>query len=352
MLHNSIYIHKVQAFPENLFPEEGAAFPFVYCSKNKIWTRPVQGTEALRLEKCLKRREDRALCLLKLAAEGFSPVNAVFTGTSRGTSETLESAYRSFFDSGYVPGSYSPRSTFGVLSSSLFEWGEGGVFQDISQTCSSGLQALLQGMAWLGSGMGESALVAATEAPLTPFTLAMMKQTGICSKEGPESKAPVRPLFSDTPGTVLGEGAVALSISTSIGSVRIAGWGTSMENAGGKAALLPDGKAYAKAMLAACGSTIPDLLIMHAPGNLSGDRAELNALNRTFPTLKNFISTKGFTGHTLGASGLVNVFWAWKILNEKRIPFGYHFNGEINSILVNAMGFGGNAVSVLLEKTN
>ena len=59
-------------------------------------------------------------------------------------------------------------------------------------------------------------------------------------------------------------------------------------------------------------------------------------------------------GHTLGASGMLNIDMAIQMLiNEEFISVPYLKNTppkQINTILVNAVGFGGNAVSILLKK--
>jgi len=67
-------------------------------------------------------------------------------------------------------------------------------------------------------------------------------------------------------------------------------------------------------------------------------------------------SNKWKLGHTFGASGMLSLELAILMLKHQHfiaIP-ETEFKSKpkkINKILVNAVGFGGNAVSVLLEKT-
>ena len=69
------------------------------------------------------------------------------------------------------------------------------------------------------------------------------------------------------------------------------------------------------------------------------------------------ISTKHQTGHTLGASGALSLDLAIEmIIREESISFPYPT--EMNqkkiapkTILINAVGFGGNAVSIIIQKT-
>jgi 3-oxoacyl-(acyl-carrier-protein) synthase len=59
-------------------------------------------------------------------------------------------------------------------------------------------------------------------------------------------------------------------------------------------------------------------------------------------------------GHTLGASGMLSIEMAVLMLKHHEyfeVPFTNHKHPDrIQYILVNAVGFGGNAVSILLKK--
>ena len=60
-------------------------------------------------------------------------------------------------------------------------------------------------------------------------------------------------------------------------------------------------------------------------------------------------------GHTFGASGMLSIEMAVLMLQQQQfiaVPFGKKQENrkEIRNILVNAVGFGGNAVSVLISK--
>ncbi|MGB5359757.1 MAG: beta-ketoacyl synthase, partial [Eudoraea sp.] len=60
-------------------------------------------------------------------------------------------------------------------------------------------------------------------------------------------------------------------------------------------------------------------------------------------------------GHTFGASGILSLELAVLMLQHQRfigVPF-MKFNPpqKINRVLINAVGFGGNAVSILLKNT-
>jgi 3-oxoacyl-(acyl-carrier-protein) synthase len=100
-----------------------------------------------------------------------------------------------------------------------------------------------------------------------------------------------------------------------------------------------------------------DAIILHAPGTLQGDRAELTAVRSLFgDRIPLLVSNKWKIGHTLGASGALSMELALLMLQHQQgLPFPYPVvaNGdatELRTILVNASGFGGNAASVILSR--
>src|SRR5690606_34076420 len=99
-----------------------------------------------------------------------------------------------------------------------------------------------------------------------------------------------------------------------------------------------------------------DVIVMHAPGTIKGDMSEVNAIKKIFCNKSPFLTTnKWKIGHTFGASGLLSLELAVLMLqNQQFVPVPYiEYDKEpkqLNKILINAVGFGGNAVSVLLRK--
>ncbi|MEC7264709.1 MAG: beta-ketoacyl synthase, partial [Bacteroidota bacterium] len=92
------------------------------------------------------------------------------------------------------------------------------------------------------------------------------------------------------------------------------------------------------------------------PGTIKGDQTEFNAIQKLFCNKLPFLTTnKWKVGHTFGASGLLSLEMAVLMLNHQRpipIPFVPNevFPKTIEKVMVNAVGFGGNAVSILLSK--
>ena len=98
-----------------------------------------------------------------------------------------------------------------------------------------------------------------------------------------------------------------------------------------------------------------DVIVMHAPGTIKGDSSEYNAIKKVFgnshPALT---SNKWIIGHSLGASGGMSLEMAILMMKYQQfihVPYiKEKWNPkQIKKVMINAVGFGGNAVSVLLS---
>jgi 3-oxoacyl-[acyl-carrier-protein] synthase II len=239
-----------------------------------------------------------------------------------------------------------------------------------SVTCSTTLQSLANGMAWLRSGMASRFIAGGTEAPLTPFTLAQMSALKVTAK-GTGDGFPCKPLaISVQPGEgmVLGEGAAMflLEADTSLNGrsalAVIESVGLASEHPSGFTAMSPEGDCLKRAMESALDQAYGlqiDLIILHAPGTGKGDRAELAAIQHVFgQNTPAIYMPKWQTGHLLGASAGLSLAMAINILHGHAIPDSpYPTLSTLNAapgnavkrIMVNAAGFGGNAGSVIVS---
>lgn len=282
-------------------------------------------------------------------------------GSSRGNSDLWEKNHASLLNEGRVSPYSSPETTTGSIAHSLVPFfGEEGISIDHSITCGSGLQALANARAWLLSGMAEQALVGGSEAPLSPFTLAQFKAMGIYSKE--INTYPSRPLSTQKTQSYLclGEasGLAVLSLKPSKYKIDAIGFGTELTPS--LSGISEQGLALQKSMREACEKANidrPDLIITHAPGTKKGDQAEVRAIKKVFGESPIAItSNKHLCGHTLGASGILSLMQAISALEGYRIELPYENYSEINSdqipqhVLINATGFGGNAISLIVSK--
>jgi 3-oxoacyl-(acyl-carrier-protein) synthase len=98
-----------------------------------------------------------------------------------------------------------------------------------------------------------------------------------------------------------------------------------------------------------------DLIVTHAPGTIKGDLSEVRAIQKVFgPNVPALTSNKWIIGHTLGASGAMSLEMAILMLQEQKfigVPFLQEqaVPSRIEKIMVNAVGFGGNAVSIVVS---
>jgi 3-oxoacyl-(acyl-carrier-protein) synthase len=94
---------------------------------------------------------------------------------------------------------------------------------------------------------------------------------------------------------------------------------------------------------------------MHAPGTIKGDLTEYKAIEKVFGNNIPLLTTnKWKIGHTFGASGILSLELAILMLQHNQfvgVPFAKAKTPikPIRKVLVNAVGFGGNAVSILLK---
>jgi 3-oxoacyl-(acyl-carrier-protein) synthase len=100
-----------------------------------------------------------------------------------------------------------------------------------------------------------------------------------------------------------------------------------------------------------------DVVLLHAPGTVKGDLSEKEAIDKVFRNkIPSLTTNKWKVGHTFGASGMLSIELAILMLRYNkfiRTPFDPSTPSpkKIKKVLVNAVGFGGNAVSILLSAT-
>lgn len=284
-------------------------------------------------------------------------------GSSRGATELFENYFEEFLQKESANTLSSPTTTLGNISSWIaHDLQTKGPEISHSITCSTALHAMLNGVAWINSGMTDKFLVGGSEAPLTPFTIAQMQALKIYSKEK-DTDYPCKALdFQKTKNTmVLGEGASAMCLEVgnspnALAKIENIGYATELLEH--SVSLSTNAKCFQCSMAMAIKHLDPneiDIIVTHTPGTLKGDIAEFNAIKKIFKgKIPSLTTNKWKIGHTLGASGALSIEFAILMLqNQQFIPIPFD-NSEspkqIKKILVNAVGFGGNAVSILLSK--
>jgi len=284
-------------------------------------------------------------------------------GSSRGATSLFEKHYADFLKTARAQTLASPTTTLGNISSWVaHDLQSDGPEISHSITCSTALHALLNGVAWLKSGMADKFLVGGSEAPLTDFTVAQMQAMKIYAKE--DQEFPCRALDLDkTQNTmILGEGAAVCCLELGKKDNALAyieGVGYATELLEHNTSISAEADCFQKSMLMALKNTDVsevDVIVMHAPGTIKGDSSEYKAIQNIFGNdLPMLTTNKWKIGHTLGASGMLSIDFAMLMLEHQEfigVPFvsDHHFKKSIQKVLINAVGFGGNAVSVLLSK--
>ncbi|MFJ1473515.1 beta-ketoacyl synthase N-terminal-like domain-containing protein [Capnocytophaga cynodegmi] len=308
-----------------------------------------------------------AICASRKAVSqaGWQDVQfGINIGSSRGATSLFEEHYSYFSKNQKCMTLASPTTTLGNIAT----W----VGQDLkatgfemshSITCSTALHAVANGIAWLKSGMENRFLVGGSEAPLTPFTIAQAQTLKIYSNLRDDFPCRAMDITKKQNSMVLGEGAGVFCLEKDTKSNRLAlitGLGFATEKLTHSVSLSANGECLQKSMQMALKDTNfkeIDIIVTHTPGTIKGDLAEINAIREVFgektPILTN---NKWKIGHTYGASGALSLEMAILMLqnqtfygvpyieNQKSVPH------KIRKVLINAVGFGGNAISLLIEK--
>ncbi len=179
--------------------------------------------------------------------------------------------------------------------------------------CATGIWSIAQAVELIQTGLCQRAIAGAVEAPITPLTLTGFNRMGALATTG------CYPFDRDREGLVLGEGGalfVLESADLAIGRGaqiygRVSGFGLTNDacygNApeiGGKSAIAAVNQCLKRSNL----STF-DIDYIHAHGTATGlnDQHEALLINKLFPFGVAVSSTKGGTGHTLGASGALGI---------------------------------------------
>lgn len=356
-------------------------------NRNKTWIAPLSNegrglVEKLRLSNNAYSKLDKSV-LYAIVASRMAVSNAgwhnerdfgINLGSSRGATELFEQYYKKFLETGRAATLSSPTTTLGNISSWVsHDLGTTGPEISHSITCSTGLHSVLNGVAWINSGMADAFLVGGSEAPLTDFTIAQMMALKIYAQnEGEHCTAlaeggpsyPCQALNLQKKGNtmILGEGASVVCLERGVTNNAIAiieGVGYATETLAHNTSISTNATCFQKSMNMAMGnfdSSEIDAIVMHAPGTIKGDLSEVNAIKKIFGKNIPFLTTnKWKLGHTFAPSGMFNLEMAIMMLRYNQvIPVPYletlPFNKEVKKIMVNAVGFGGNAVSIVITK--
>ena len=289
-------------------------------------------------------------------------------GSSRGATDLFEKHYREYVATGKAQTLASPTTTLGNISSWVaHDLQSAGPEISHSITCSTALHSVLNGVAWLRAGMADKFMVGGSEAPLTDFTIAQMRALKIYSNHENAANETIQwpnralDLEKKQSTMILGEGAGVCCMEVGKKENALAyieGIGYATEILEHNISISAEATCFQKSMKMALQNTSlsdVDVIVMHAPGTVKGDLTEYRAIEIVFgDQLPLLTSNKWKIGHTFGASGILSMELAIMMM-QKDVFIGIPFLSEqiktkpIKKVLINAVGFGGNAVSILLS---
>ncbi len=348
------------------------------------WIGEVAAVDAQKLPKMLARYDCRnnRLAQFGLEADGFTErVRAaitrygktrvgIFLGTSTAGILQTELAYRRRDpDSGALPGDFNYRTTHNTFSLGEFAreyFGLEGPAMVISTACSSSAKVFAAAARQLACGTIDAALVGGVD------SLCLTTLYGFASLQL-TSSTPCRPYDAARNGISIGEGAAFALLERAPeilepGALLLLGSGESSD-AYHMSSPHPEGLGARLAMAAAlrsAGLTPADIdyINLHGTATPANDTAEGKAVAALFGDRVACSSTKGATGHTLGAAGAIEaVICALALANDflpgsphtetpdPGIPLQYLLRarpGRLRRALSNSFGFGGSNCSLVL----
>lgn len=302
---------------------------------------------------------------IKAAAWSTGENFGINIGSSRGATSLFEKYHEEYIRTKNTSTFASPTSTLGNISSWVaHDLKSQGPEISHSITCSTALHALLNGVAWIKSGMTNKFLVGGSEAALTPFTIAQMKALKVYSRSNDAYPCRSADTEKSQNTMILGEGASIACLENGIVEKALAiieGVGYATEVLEHTVSISADAHCFQRSMKMALGKTDTsqiDVIVMHTPGTIKGDLSEIKAIQKVFGTeLPALTTNKWKVGHSFGASGMLSIELAILMLKHQKfikVPFVEYAEtpNKIEKVMVNAVGFGGNAVSILLRRSH
>ena len=199
-----------------------------------------------------------------------------------------------------------------------------GPCQTIANACSSGGVAIGHAAQWLRAGVCDVAIAGGAD------MLCNVIHAGFLSLLITDTR-PCRPFDRDRRGLNLGEGAGVVVLESGASARQrnapiqawLCGYGNACD-AYHISAPEPTGRGLRRAidqalMQAGLGPAEMDFINAHGTATPENDRVEGRLFPEMFPGIP-FGSTKGFTGHTLGAAGGIEAVITVLCLQQKRIP--------------------------------
>ncbi|NOX15776.1 MAG: 3-oxoacyl-ACP synthase [Epsilonproteobacteria bacterium] len=233
----------------------------------------------------------------------------------------------------------------------------------INTACTSSANALLEAKNLINAGIVEQVIVIGLE------IFSPVMSSGFYSMELISKTAP-KPFDINRDGLVLGEGIAGIVLGKQSTAWSLEG-GFSNCNSQTITSVSQSGEECVEVMKKAlqnCSLKAKDITALkaHATGSSSNDEAEINAISKVFEPKLVFTALKPYIGHTIGASGVLEIailmgaidsgFLPKTIFCQKSImsefqPINKHKKCKSGVFMCNYFGFGGNNTSLIIKKS-
>ena len=353
------------------------------------WIGEVAGLDAVALPADLQAYDCRnhRLALKGLQADGFEAAAraaiarygaqrvALVLGTSTSGILSAELAYRERNAEGALPDwfDYNTTHNTGALSAFVRAYlGSLGPAYTISTACSSSAKAFAAADRLLKLNLADAVIVGGVD------SLCLTTLYGFASLELTSHSA-CRPCDVERDGLSIGEAAAfalltrdATGVDGAPAQASLAGWGEASD-AHHMSAPHPEGRGSTAAMQAALAMAgvapaAVDYVNLHGTATPANDASEGGAVLRLLGGAVPSSSTKGLTGHTLGAAGALEAVFAVLCLQRGLVPASagtrvvdpaiglnvplQSYEKALGYVLSNSFGFGGSNCSLLLARTD
>jgi 3-oxoacyl-[acyl-carrier-protein] synthase-1 len=292
----------------------------------------------------------------------------VFIGTSTSGVQHTELAYRARdAETNALPAWFDHRRTQNIFSVATFvalRLGLTGPAFAISTACSSSAKVFAAARRAIAAGLCDAAVVGGVDSlcltTLYGFNSLQLISTDIC-----------RPADSARLGISIGEaGGFALLEASAESPLALLGYGESSD-AYHMSSPEPSGRGAAESMRAALARANVaagdvDYINLHGTGTIANDNAECRAVCEVFGLSTPCSSTKGWTGHTLGAAGIVEAAVSLMAIEHGFMPRSLNTRSKdpaieahillenrisrVERVLTNSFGFGGSNCSLLFGR--
>ncbi|CAN5689997.1 beta-ketoacyl-[acyl-carrier-protein] synthase family protein [soil metagenome] len=309
---------------------------------------------------------DAGLSKEQLSSSDTALINATTVGGMCLTDELYHDANKDEDGSPYL-------NSYDCASINLFlqqRFQLNGILDTINTACSSAANAIMYGARLIKSGRAKRAIVGGTDS-LAKFTINGFNALHILSDEV------CRPFDQNRKGLNLGEGAAFLVLEAEEDAkdkkhyASLGGYANT-NDAFHASSLSDEGNGPFLAMKEALETAglqpgDIDFINAHGTGTENNDAVESIAMLRLFEKPPAFSSTKGNTGHTLGAAGAVeavysilNVYYQElypqlhfkePITGSGLMPIDRYTKLPVQHVMSNSFGFGGNCSSLIFSKT-